>query len=95
MHCLILADFWVFLSLRLRSLVWVVFLIVNSSLAIDMSKFKKCEDSSFCKFVYETFCINSTVSHILYTGWMMLTLKADFQSSHEAPRSSLRVLTSN
>jgi hypothetical protein len=53
MHCLILADFWVFLSLRLRSLVWVVFLIVNSSLAIDMSKFKKCEDSSFCKFVYE------------------------------------------
>ena len=30
----------------------VIFLIVSPSLAIDMSKFKKCEDSSFCKFVF-------------------------------------------
>ena len=36
---------------RLRSLVCVIFLIVGPLLAIDMSKFKKCEDSSFCKFV--------------------------------------------
>ena len=36
---------------RLRSFVCVIFLIVGPLLAIDMSKFKKCEDSSFCKFV--------------------------------------------
>ena len=28
-------------------------------------------------------------------GYLYVRLKADFQSSHEAPRSSLRVLASN
>ncbi|XP_028409802.1 neutral alpha-glucosidase AB-like isoform X2 [Dendronephthya gigantea] len=42
-----MTDFHIFV--RFRSVVCVLILIVCSSLAIDMSKFKKCEDSSFCK----------------------------------------------
>ena len=53
-------------------------------------------NSLFCMCYWEEYTLLFTHRSSLFNAWMRgKSLKADFQSSHEAPRSSLRVLASN